>query len=69
MNLQQFKDDLAISAFGMTKSEAHTKGVCIKCKRPPVFTSTLGPQEYQISGLCDLCFDSMFGRAHDTEKD
>jgi hypothetical protein len=61
MSLQQFKDDLAFSIYGMTEAEAHAKGVCIECKKPPVFTSELGPKEYEISGLCDACWDAMFG--------
>lgn len=60
MSLQEFRDNLASSIYGMTKTEAHAKGVCISCKKPPVFTSKLGPKEYQISGLCDPCWDAIF---------
>jgi len=62
VSLQQFKDDLAHPIYGMTKAEAHAKGVCISCKKTPVFTSKLGPKEYQISGLCDPCWDAMFDK-------
>lgn len=60
MSLSQFKEDLVHSIYGMTKAEAHAKGVCIQCKKPPVFTSKMGPKEYLISRLCDPCFDSIF---------
>ena len=60
MSLQHFKDDLAVNIYGMTKAEAHAKGICIQCRKTPVFTSELGPKEYQISGLCDPCWDTIF---------
>ena len=59
MDLQDFKDDLAIEAHGMTVAEAHAKGVCINCEQPPTFYSEDGKGEYQISGLCEPCFDSI----------
>lgn len=60
MSLQDFKDNLAKSIYGMTKEEAHAKGVCISCGKTSVFTSQLGPKEYQISGLCEPCWDAIF---------
>jgi hypothetical protein len=51
-----FKD-----AFGMTIDEAREKGVCVQCKKPPVFYSEAGRREYMLnSALCEPCFDSMF---------
>lgn len=60
MSLQQFKDDLAFSIYGMTKAEAFTKGVCINCRKPPTFSTEAGRKEYFISSLCEPCFDAMF---------
>lgn len=55
--LQNIKDELAIEATGITRDEAHTKGICIRCKQPPVFFTYLGRKEYGISGMCEPCFD------------
>lgn len=61
MSLEDFKDMSARAAFGMTKSEAHEKKICIACKKPPEFDSELGFREYCISGICEPCWDAMFG--------
>jgi len=60
MNLQEFRNDLAASIYGMTKTEALDKGVCISCRKPPTFSTEAGRREYPISGLCEPCFDAMF---------
>ena len=59
MSLQQFKDGLASSCFGMTVAEAHEQGICIDCKKPPTFYSDAGRAEYKITGLCEPCFDGI----------
>ena len=65
MSLQEFKDKTATSAFGMTKSEAHAKGICIDCKEPVnilelLELSPIDAKEYQISGICPKCWDKIF---------
>lgn len=52
-------DHLARLAFGRTKSEAHEQGICIRCTLPTVAVvrTEAGRAEYQLSGLCDDCFD------------
>lgn len=57
MSLQAFKDQLARAAYGMTAGEAHAREVCISCQRPPTFQTEAGRREYQISALCETCFD------------
>lgn len=57
LSLQELKDRLAREAHGMTKAEAHTTGVCIKCKQPPILRSPIEVAEYRISGVCGPCFD------------
>lgn len=61
-SLQDFKDAVARAATGMTKSEAHEKGICIKCKEnwEPKTHTELGRREYRISGYCEDCWDAMF---------
>ncbi len=56
-NLDKFKDETARAAFGITKAEAINRNVCINCKQPPKFYTEMGRKEYDISGLCEFCFD------------
>ena len=60
--------------FGMTIKDAHSKGICIRCQEPALvmsadgtskhnpelFYSAAGKQEWNISGICEKCFDNMF---------
>ena len=61
--LQELKDQTAIAAFGTTSNQAQSIGLCIQCKEPalPKCYSDAGRREYRISGLCELCFDSICG--------
>lgn len=68
-------NELALSMFNMTITDAHKNGVCIKCKNQAfvddldgnkqytegMFYSPSGKHEYMISGLCENCFDNMLG--------
>lgn len=62
MKLQDFKDNLAKEAYGMTTEEAWAKGICINCKDAamPKCYSDAGRREYKISATCEKCFDEMF---------
>ena len=63
MKLQELKDSMAKRLYGITTSEAQASGNCIQCKMPaiPRCYSEAGRREYQISGLCEICFDNNFG--------
>lgn len=60
--LQGFKDSLSRGTYGMTKAEAHAKGVCVDCKQPVagLLRTIAEEREYRISGICGLCWDKMF---------
>jgi len=61
--LQDFKDDLAQSIYGMSTKEAKEQEICIQCHKPALENcySQAGINEYRISGLCEKCFDSICG--------
>ena len=68
--LEDFKDLSARITLGMTKTEAHTKQICIDCKLPidGRLKTEAGAREYQISGICELCWDDMFKQPKSRSK-
>lgn len=58
-NLKEFKDMLRNEAELLSRGEAFEKGICAKCQKPPKFYSEAGQREYNISGLCEYCFDEI----------
>lgn len=59
--LNEFLADGFKEGFGITREEAWEQGICVECKQPPRFHSEAGKREYKISGICEPCFDEMFG--------
>lgn len=61
--LEKLKTTISKDIFGMTVKEAHAEGVCVQCKEPaePKCYSDAGREEYEISGMCERCFDQLFG--------
>lgn len=67
-------DRLAKDTYGMTRQEAHEKGICIRCQQEvlvlaadgspkwneKIFYSPAGKKEWDISAMCEKCFDSLF---------
>lgn len=67
-------DRLAKDTYGMTRQEAHEKGICIRCQQevlvmaadgtskynPELFYSLAGKDEWYISAMCESCFDTLF---------
>lgn len=58
--MSAFLDTLAGRLYGETHAEASARGVCIRCKKPPVFLTDAGRREWGISGICEPCFDTLF---------
>lgn len=62
MNLNNLKDELAKSSFGITKDEAQQKRICINCQNPIMgrVKTEAGVREYGITAMCEICFDTIF---------
>jgi hypothetical protein len=56
------KDLFAVRAGFFRPSEAKEKGLRIRCQEPAAEHNhtDAGRREYQISGICEECFDMMF---------
>ena len=57
--LNELMDLFSFSLYGISRSEAWKRGICLECKQPalPKCYSEAGKKEYEISGLCEECFD------------
>lgn len=63
-------DTIGQQCFGMTRTAAREQGVCISCHKPvltadgkpnpELFSTLAGVNEYDISAMCEKCFDEMF---------
>jgi hypothetical protein len=61
MNSFDFFEKFQVETFGITKKEAQTKGICIRCKKPAKsFKNELSRREYGLSAFCQKCQDSVF---------
>lgn len=62
-NPKEFAEKTGEAIFGIKPSEAKAQGICIQCKEPaiPKCYSEAGRREFQISGLCEKCFDEITG--------
>ena len=60
--LEQFKEDSAMSLFGRSREIAIAGGQCVKCGSLNLeFRDELSRKEHGISGLCQGCQDEIFG--------
>lgn len=56
----ELADELGTMLYNMTPDEAIEQGICIRCKELPTFYSKAGVDEYQLTGMCERCFDEEF---------
>jgi hypothetical protein len=54
-------DKFSLKLHGITLTRALQEGICVRCKKPVLERcySEAGRKEFQISGLCELCFDKL----------
>lgn len=57
--LQMLKNNMDIAVYGITREEAMKLGICISCRKYPTFKTIEGVKEYQITALCEPCFDEI----------
>jgi len=61
--IQGLVDKLAVKLGGRTQEEAANQGFCVTCASPiRGFRDELSKKEYRISGMCQACQDSVFGK-------
>ncbi len=66
--LEQFKEDSAMSLFGRSRSLAIAGNSCVKCGESATdFRDELSRKEFGISGLCQSCQDGIFGVSEEDE--
>lgn len=55
-------DGLSTAMFGRSRSASIEGRVCVTCGKPVgQFRDALSEKEFQISGMCQTCQDSVFG--------
>jgi hypothetical protein len=54
-------DKFSLELYGITRTQALQEGICVRCKKPALKNcqTEAGRKEFQISGLCELCFDKL----------
>ncbi len=68
--LEQFKEDSAMSLFGRSREIAREGGQCVKCGEFNLeFRDELSRKEHGISGLCQCCQDEIFGGPEEDDND
>lgn len=59
--LQREAEKFAVEAFGISRSEALEKMICVRChKKAGFFRDMLSVKEYGLSALCQKCQDEIF---------
>jgi hypothetical protein len=61
MTMTKFQESIA-KAMGIDLNKKK-QGICLSCDLPAAdrCTTEAGKREFEISGTCEVCFDSMFG--------
>jgi len=60
--IQEFLDNFTKKNFDTTQAKAEKAKICVFCKKEITgFKDAISIREYEISGLCQECQDSVFG--------
>lgn len=61
--MSAFLDRQTQAMFGRPRIESIRSDLCVMCGQPAIqFSNTLSQKEYTISGMCQECQDSVFGK-------
>jgi len=59
--LEVFLDTESLRIYGISRTDAIKKDICLCCKNPAVeFKDDISQREYLISGYCQTCQDTTF---------
>ena len=61
--MDEVTDRAAESIYGISRSDAHARYICVKCKchiTTNRFRDQLSSEEYDISAFCQACQDEVF---------
>ena len=62
-NMNEFLDDIVSNIFGVSRKASIVGDVCVICKgEATTFIDELSRREFSISGMCQSCQDSVFGK-------
>jgi hypothetical protein len=68
MTMKMRLDKMTMAMFGMTREQAHEKGVCIKCKETPELRTDTEKHEYHLSATCPTCWENLFPPEDEEEE-
>jgi len=69
-DMEQFKEDTAMSLFGRSRHLAITGNQCVKCGVHNLeFRDELSRKEHGISGFCQSCQDDIFGPSDEDKEE
>jgi len=59
--MKELLDEFGVRIFGISRTEALSKNICIMCKEPAgQFRTVISAKEYNLSALCQSCQDKTF---------
>ncbi len=60
--MQKDLDELSEGLFGRSRTKSKINSTCVTCEGNAIsFDDELSRKEYEISGMCQECQDSVFG--------
>ena len=61
--LQSFLDEVSISLFNISHSEAGARSICVRCTKSihPTSLNSKELAEWKCSRLCPTCYDALVG--------
>ena len=62
-NMNEFLEDIVSNIFGVSRKASIKGDVCVTCKgAATTFIDEVSRREFAISGMCQSCQDTVFGK-------